>query len=94
MKVEVYLLYISYIICVFILDGPSRISRVAANTGSPRANSSILNTSSYQSSRRNSVDSLDESTPNYQRDYRVKLNYLIYLYVCKNNYFNHYHRWS
>ncbi|XP_022174103.1 leucine-rich repeat flightless-interacting protein 2 isoform X1 [Myzus persicae] len=50
----------------------NRVSRVAASTASPRAASSIHNTNSYQSSRRNSVDSLDESTPNF-RDFRMEL---------------------
>lgn len=46
----------------------NRVSRVSA---SPRVtNSSVLNTNSYQSSRRNSVDSLDESPTNF-RDFRV-----------------------
>lgn len=61
-----------YIICIYLLDGPiiNRVSRVAASTASPRTASSLHNTNSYQSSRRNSVDSLDESTPNF-RDFRV-----------------------
>ncbi|KAL5238015.1 hypothetical protein ACI65C_005424 [Semiaphis heraclei] len=50
----------------------NRVSRVAASTASPRAASSVHNTNSYQSSRRNSVDSLDESTPNF-RDFRMEL---------------------
>ncbi|XP_050530362.1 leucine-rich repeat flightless-interacting protein 2 isoform X2 [Daktulosphaira vitifoliae] len=49
----------------------NRISRVTAGiTSSPRIPGSITN--SYQSSRRNSIDSLDESTPNF-RDYRMEL---------------------
>lgn len=61
---------------VYLLDGPSinRVSRVGTSTASPRAANSILNTNSYQSSRRNSVDSLDESTPNF-RDFRVLFKY-------------------
>ncbi|CAH1732660.1 leucine-rich repeat flightless-interacting protein 2 isoform X1 [Aphis gossypii] len=55
-------------------DGPiiNRVSRAAASTASPRTASSLHNTNSYQSSRRNSVDSLDESTPNF-RDFRMEL---------------------
>lgn len=71
----------NFILYVNLLDGLSinRISRVAASTASPRTSSSILNTNSYQSSRRNSVDSLDESSPNF-RDFRVCLScYLINL---------------
>jgi len=59
---------------MYAADGPSinRVSRVATSTASPRAASSILNTNNYQSSRRNSVDSLDETTPNF-RDFRMEL---------------------
>jgi len=49
----------------------SRVSRVTGSSASPRVVNSILN-NSYQSSRRNSVDSLDESTPNF-RDFRMEL---------------------
>ncbi|XP_050439245.1 leucine-rich repeat flightless-interacting protein 2 isoform X2 [Adelges cooleyi] len=48
----------------------NRISRVTTGVASPRTPGSISN--SYQSSRRNSIDSLDETTPNF-RDYRMEL---------------------
>lgn len=58
-------------IYIYFSDGSNanRIARVPASSVSPRSNSSII-TNSYQSSRRNSVDSLDESSPNF-RDLRV-----------------------
>lgn len=63
-------MYVFYIAIVF-LDGTSinRIARVPASSVSPRSTSSII-LNSYQSSRRNSVDSLDESSPNF-RDLKV-----------------------
>lgn len=62
--------------CIYFSDGSNRGSRVGGNSASPRTASSILN-NSYQSSRRNSIDSLDESTPNF-RDLRVRI---INLYI-------------
>ncbi|VVC34557.1 Hypothetical protein CINCED_3A021578 [Cinara cedri] len=56
-----------------VADGSSinRVSRVVSSN-TPRSASSIINSNSYQSSRRNSVDSLDETTPNF-RDFRMEL---------------------
>lgn len=75
---------IYYIILIYLLDGSitNRVSRVSASTASPRAASSVHNTNSYQSSRRNSVDSLDESTPNF-RDFRVWMSCVI-LNISRN----------